>query len=304
MKRLDALNIKDVEHLRRQLRCGAGEWRRFSSTPERYYYETVKDIKGKSRPIAMPVGRFRTVIDNLARLLARVRTPDCLHGGIKRRSPKTNARRHIGKAAVMKFDLADFFPSVGPHMVYRLFCNRLGCIPDVASILTRLVTLHGGLPQGSPTSTAVANLVIMALAGRIQTLAEGHGSDYSQFVDDGAISGPAYLEKLRPLVDRIIRQEGLRASPKPKKRTTTYRHQEQTVTGIRVNNRIDVPRQMVRDVRAEIEQLGRRTDPARPSEKVIASLVGKIRHISTLNRGAGKSLRRRLRRATAMVVEE
>ena len=130
-------------------------------------------------------------------------------------------------------------------------------------------------------------------------LAECHGSDYSQFVDDGAISGPAYLEELRPLVDRIIRQEGLHASPKPKKRTTTYRHQEQTVTGIRVNNRIDVPRQMVRDVRGEIEQLGSRTDSAPPSARELASLVGKIRHISSLNRGAGKSLLGRLRRATA-----
>jgi hypothetical protein len=168
----------------------------------------------------------------------------------------------------------------------------------VSRLLTRLVTLHGCLPQGSPTSTVVANLVILPLARRIERLAALHSSDYSQFVDDGTISGPAYLDRLRPLVDRIIRQESLRASPKPGKRTTKYRHQEQTVTGVRVNRTIDVPSQKVKEVRSQVDELGRAADCGKaPSARELASLEGKIRHVERLNQGAGKSLRRRLRRA-------
>jgi RNA-directed DNA polymerase len=170
--------------------------------------------------------------------------------------------------------------------------------------MTRLVTLDGGLPQGSPTSTIVANLVIVPLALRIERLAKVHGSDYTQYIDDGTISGPGYLENLRPLIDRIIRQTGLQASPKPEKRLTKYSHQEQTVTGVRVNYRIDVPSKKVEGVRANLDkldqelQLGRRL-----SRKQLVSMTGKIGHIGSLNRGSGRCLARRMARLSASILD-
>jgi hypothetical protein len=228
-------------------------------------------------------------------LLSRIALPPYLHGGVKGHSPRTNALVHVGKTAVLKFDLQDFFPRISPRQVYGLFLERLGCSPVVARILTRLVTLNGGLPQGSPTSTVVANLVILPLAKRLNGLALSHESDYSQFVDDGVISGPGYIERLRSLIERIICEEGFRASPKPHKRLTLYRCEEQVVTGVKVNRRLDVPQERLRETRETLagveEQIAQGIGP---SESQLRSLCGKVRHIRGLNARKGSRLEKRL----------
>ena len=294
MRTLQRLNIRCVEHLCRQLGCTEKELWGFYLHPEAWYWRSQITVKGKVRPIVRPIGQFYAVSKKLGALLSRIALPPYLHGGVKGRSPRTNALIHIGKAAILKFDLQDFFPRIRPGQVYRLFEGRLGCSRIVARVLTRLVTLDGGLPQGSPTSTIVANLVIVPLAGRLNGLATSHGSDYSQFVDDGAISGPAYLERLRPLVEKIIHQEGFRASPKPHKRLTLYWHQEQVVTGVKVNRRIDVPREKVEEVSALLDAADAKVRSVQGlSEKEIHSLAGKIQHIKNLNRSRGTTLGKR-----------
>jgi RNA-directed DNA polymerase len=229
--------------------------------------------------------------------LAEIDLPEYMHGGVKGRSPVTNARLHVGKAAVLNFDIEQFFPSVKPRDVYKMFYKHLRFPADVAHWLTKLVTFKGQLPQGAPTSTVVANLVIVPLAERLNKLAIKHECDYGQFVDDGALSGPAYIEHLRPLINKIIRQEGLRASPKPHKRVTMYRHQEQIVTGVRVNKRIDAPTEKMAEIKRQLDEFcslisSRRRIP----EKSIASLKGKIQYVKSLNKEKGARLERKFRK--------
>jgi RNA-directed DNA polymerase len=243
----------------------------------------------------MPIGKFRKVINRLQCLLDRIELPDYLQGGIKGRSNITNASYHVGKPAVLNFDIKDFFPSITPKIVCRLFRKRLGCSPYVSEILTGLVTLDGQLPQGSPTSTVVANLIILPLANRLKTLSNKHRSDYGQFVDDGTLSGPRYIEKLRKLIEKIIQQEGFEASPKPHKRKTMYSNEEQIVTGIRVNKRLDVPKQKIDEIKKELarfEQLP--TDNLSPKE--ITSLKGKIQYVASLNKTIGHRFEKQLKK--------
>lgn len=297
MRKLELLNIRAISHLCRFLHCGKEELLRFCEHPQQHYHQFEMVVKGKKRPIAEPIGKFRQVLNNLKCLLDRINLPVYLHGGVKGCSPKTNAIGYICKSAVLNFDLQDFFPSVAPPMVYALFSKRLGCSPDVARLLTKLVTLNGGLPQGSPTSTVVGNLVVMPLVERLNTLAKHHGCTYSQFVDDGTISGPGYIGNLRPLIDRIISQEGLRASPKLHKRITRYHYEEQVVTGVAVNKRIDVPKEKVQEIRSKLRELrikgdsGKKFDP-----KEISSFKGKVQYIKTLNEQIGANLEYELKR--------
>jgi RNA-directed DNA polymerase len=289
------LDIRCVEHLCRHLHCTKRELTQLCEQPERWYRQTEIEVKGKRRPIALPLGRFYDILKNLQLLLSRIALPEYLHGGVKRHSPKTNALPHVRKVAVLKFDLQDFFPRIRPGQVYRLFHLRLGCSPDVARILTRMVTFNGGLPQGSPTSTTVANLLIVPLAQRLNALAAEHASDYTQFVDDGTVSGPWYLENLRSLIERIIGQEGFRASPKPHKRITLYRHQEQVVTGVEVNRRLDVTADRIAEVTHAIQVLeALRLSGQIPDEKAIMTLFGKIQYIESLNPAKARRLRDRL----------
>lgn len=298
MRKLEKLNIRDIKHLCLHLHCGRKELSNWCKYPERYYYHCEdRIIKNKKRPTHTPIGRFSEIIYNLKSLLDRLELPEYLQGGVKEHSSKTNASYHTGKPAVLNFDIADFFPSIKPIYVYRLFNKRLGCSRDVSCTLTCLVTLNGELPQGSPTSTVVANLIILPLAERINKLAKKHSSDYTQFVDDGTVSGPAYIEKLRLLIDRIIQQEGFRASPKPHKRTTMYQSNEQVVTGVKVNKRIDVPSQKLEEVREDLRKLDLKIKSGKePSDGEIASIKGRIQFVATLNTKKAYRLRTRLTR--------
>jgi RNA-directed DNA polymerase len=250
------------------LKCKNGELIKFCKYPDPHYHKSIMVIKNKPRPIATPIGRFRIIIERLKCLLNRIEMPDYIHGGVKKRSIKTNAAYHIGKPVVLNFDIKDFFPSISPKIVSRLFRKRLGCSPSVCEILVGLVTLHGELPQGSPTSTVVANLIILPLANRLKILSNKHGSDYGQFVDDGTFSGPSYVGKLRKLIEKIIRQEGFEASPKPHKRKTMYSNEEQIVTGVRVNKRLDMPKQKIDEIKKQLAHLEQQTvDSLSPKDR-------------------------------------
>jgi RNA-directed DNA polymerase len=263
--------------------------------PEWYYEQFPLPVGDKIRPIKQPIGKLDKILRKVKSILDQIELPSYVHGGVKKHSPITNAIPHVHKTAVLNFDIADFFPSVGPHQVYDAFYKQCRFPADVSRILTQLVTFKGQLPQGSPTSTAVANLVILPLAHRLYRLAEKHGCDYSQFVDDGTISGPGYIERIRPLIDKIIRQSGFQASPKPHKRTTRYRPDEQVVTGVRVDKGIDVPSQKVEKLGEELYQLDIKIRTGKkPSDKEIASLKGKIQFVSTLNPKKGNRFRIRL----------
>lgn len=301
MRTLGRLDIRCVNHLCKHLGCTQKELTKFRQHPERWYrHWMMKDRSGSERPISVPRGRFYGISKNLQKLLSRVALPPYLHGGVREHSPRTNALVHVGKVAVLKFDIEKFFPHIRPRRVYSLFYDRLGCSAEVAAILTRLTTLDRGLPQGSPTSTVVANLVIIPLAARLNGLAMSHDSDYSQFVDDGAISGPGYLERLRPLIEKVVHQEGFRASPKPHKRLTLYRQQEQVVTGVKVNRRLGAPSAKVQEVSGLLDTCYSQVAAGeRLPEKVIRSLKGKIQYVEGLDPVAGTALRQRLMQITA-----
>ncbi len=77
----------------------------------------------------------------------------------------------------------------------------------------KLCTLNGSLPQGSPTSTIVAALSTIELTKRLDQFANNHNATYTQYVDDVTISGPRHLDRMAPLLEKIIRQAGFKANP-------------------------------------------------------------------------------------------
>jgi len=284
---LPSLEIKSMDHLAKLLGFKANRILKITTSHDHYCRSFTRNKNGKKRRFDYPVGNLKVLLRRIRDLLQRVELPDYMHGGIKGKSPKTNAAVHIGKAAVLKFDLKSFFPSIRYDRVYRLFCCDLGCAPDVARILTRLVTIKGSVPQGFPTSTAVSNLVAKNMVLRLMKLAEKHSNSFTQFVDDGCFSGAAFIERLRPTIERIITQEGFTASPKPHKRQTLYSSKdEQVVTGIMVNRKLDVPGEYYQGVMEEIHNL---------SLEHVNSIRGKVDYIRNLNPRKARILDKQLR---------
>jgi RNA-directed DNA polymerase len=136
-------------------------------------------------------------------LLATFPFPHALHGCVRGRSPLTNARQHLDQPLVVKIDLADFYPSVTCRMVHSVWQNDFRFGPPIATLLTRLTTYKGHLPQGAPTSGYLANVVLLPAAKEIESIAFAMGCTVTFFVDDIAISGQRARESLTSIIGVI-----------------------------------------------------------------------------------------------------
>ena len=237
----------DQATLRKLMRPGVG--------PGSGYVEfEIAKAKGGTRRIAAPRKQLRTVQRAiLDQILARVPVHDACHGFVAKRSTVTNARPHEGSALVVKLDLKDFFPTVHYRRVRGLF-TLLGYSEEVANVLAGLTTYRpkdgdrvvwpGVLPQGAPTSPAIANLTCRRLDQRLATLARKLGATYTRYADDLTFSFATMPEvrlgRFLWFVDAICEQEGFLERP-DKRRILRAKHQ-QRITGIVVNNGIHVPR--------------------------------------------------------------
>lgn len=215
----------------------------------------IAKAKGGTRRIAAPRKPLRAVQRKiLEAILAKVPVHDACHGFVKGRSTVTNAKPHEGAALVIKLDLKDFFPTVHYRRVVGLF-SFLGYNEGVAKQLAALTTYRpklpdgtvvwpGVLPQGAPTSPALANLACRRLDQRLAKLAEKYGAVYTRYADDLTLSFAKPPEirigRLLWFVDAICEMEGFIERP-DKRRILRAKHQ-QRITGIVVNAGIHVPR--------------------------------------------------------------
>src|SRR5205807_10038055 len=157
----------------------------------------------------------------LEHILCRIPTHPAAHGFVKGRSIKTFVAPHAGQRVVLRMDLRDFFPSLAGARIQAFF-RTLGYPESVADLLGGICTnatprdvwrgakltrdpvalwqardfyTRPHLPQGAPTSPALANLCFYRLDCRLAGLAKSAGSHYTRYADDLAFSGDAAFEE-------------------------------------------------------------------------------------------------------------
>lgn len=240
---------------------------------------------GGLRLIEIPKPGLKAVQQRLlAGLLNGIPAHESAHGFIKGRSVLSHAREHAGNAVVIAYDLRDFFNSV-PVARVRALWRTLGYAEGVADALAALVTTRtplpvrerlvdaGGidflqakrlaarhLPQGAPTSPAVANLCAFGLDLRLEGLAWRFGAHYSRYADDIVFSGPRRLagqsRALQGWVEAIALAEGFALHPRKTRHMPAHRRQQ--VTGIVVNERPNMERGAYDRLRAQLHAMAAR----------------------------------------------
>lgn len=260
-----------------------------------YSYEVKHLLGGKDRHLRVPKPELRKVQKRIHRNILRpLSLSHAAHGGVKGCSPRTNASQHLGQRRVINVDVQEFFPSVSHRQIYGTF-RRFDFGSDVASLLTRLTTVSGQLPQGSPTSTALANLLLAGpVDDQLAREAQALGARYTRYVDDMTFSG----RDPRPLINMArthLARKGLRLHRSKQsgksKLTIALRSERQEVTGLVVNSdRPSLSRQRRDKIRATIHSL--RTKAGADARKLENSIRGKLVHLAEFNPGAAKRLRR------------
>ena len=254
-------------------------------TPVEYRAFEVPKRTGGTRTIHAPAAPLKALQRRvLRRLLARLSAHAAATAYERGQSIATHAARHVGRAVVVKLDLHDFFGSTPARRVDDYF-RTIGWDADAAGLLARLCTHGGALPQGAPTSPRLSNLVNVRLDARLAALAGRFGATYSRYADDltfscpesapiplrsiavykqagllqrweqtGSIAPPPRIADRVPnlLVNAagfIVEDEGYRLHRR-KKLVIARSHQRQVVTGLVVNDRLNLPRRTRRLLRA------------------------------------------------------
>lgn len=267
----------------------------------RQFPQRSKKNPAKIRMITTPEPELKEVQSRLLKLLSQIPLSDGVHGGVRGRSPRTNAEAHLAQPYVVNVDVADFFPSIRHRNVYRLFRHELGWGKDVARIATRLTTYRGAVPQGAPTSTVIANLLLAQTVDQhVSTQASVLGASSTRFVDDLTFSG----SNPTPLIEvagKRLSAKGLRIHRKkakfqPKaKLKITPNSQRQEVTGLVVNGKRGptVSRTYRDDVRGAIHALRNQTN-RRVLDRTVRSIRSRIAYIQLYNPGPAERLTRYL----------
>lgn len=250
------LGIDGEEAFRRLLRPGAG--------PGSAYVEfEIPKRSGGTRRICAPRRELkrvqRAILDGL---LSKLPIHPACQAFAAGRSVVTNARPHQGAALILKLDLVNFFPTIHYRRIEGFF-RSLGYPREVAGMLAGLTTHRptfgdgrvgwpGTMPQGAPTSPALANLLCERLDTRLTGLAEKIDARYTRYADDLTFSFAEQptrsLGRIAWWIDQICGQEGFRENAA--KRRYLRPSNRQQVTGVVVNAGLHVPREVRRRLRA------------------------------------------------------
>lgn len=296
---------------------------RLHAAPLRTYrHRWVPRRRGRPRLLEIPGPLLKSAQRKLLDgLLSRIPPHPAAHGFRSGHSAITNAALHCGRAVVIRFDLTDFFPSVPVGRIYAFF-RTLGYPRPVARLLAGLCTtrlpaevwkarpdppLDGAdhqswqrlgsrhLPQGASTSPAVANLVAFRLDCRLAALASSVDATYTRYADDLTFSGGPELaraaRRFAHLVAVIAGEEGFTLNFR--KTRIERRGERQTVTGVIVNARPNIPRHEYDRLKATLTNCFRHGPTGQNREShpdYRAHLAGKVAHVAAINPVRGRKL--------------
>lgn len=230
----------------------------------RYRIFTIKKKSGGERIIHVPAKGLKAILRTLNFVLHCMYKPhEAATGFVVGKSIVDNAKRHVGHKYVFNVDLKDFFHTFDRNRVKMAFMykpfNLNGDREPLAFLLASLCThpleiegeIKTVLPQGSPTSPTLTNILCRKLDRRLTGLANRFGATYTRYADDITFSSSHNIykdEEFEKELKRIIEEDQKLVINEEKTRLqkATYR---QEATGLIINNKVNVRRRYVKKIR-------------------------------------------------------
>jgi retron-type reverse transcriptase len=233
-------------------------------SPAKYKCFEIPKRSGGKRQIKAPGPMLALLQRRVANLLY-----DCLdelkkatparrslaHGFEKKRNIITNASLHKRRRYVLNLDLADFFPSINFGRIRGFFLKdkHFALQTKVATMIAQVACHENELPQGSPCSPVISNLVGHLLDARLARLAKTHKCTYSRYADDitfstsrkdfplelaAPVPGGKFEWQLGAELRNKIEHSGFKINDK--KTRMQFRGSRQVTTGLMVNEKVNI----------------------------------------------------------------
>jgi len=259
-----------------------------------YIIRKIPKKNGDFRTIAEPKRRLKALQRTVLKWLMarRIGASKYAMAFVKGRSIADNAKLHAGKKVVVVVDVKDFFGSITKEQVFHAL-KKEGINETEVSRIVEICTLDGCLPQGAPTSPLLSNIVFKHVDHRLAGLAKkweirNPGTEYSRYADDMIFSSndAVFHRRLLPIVEKFLTEEGFVIN---RDKTKVLRNgNRQTVTGIVVNQKPNVPRKERRRLRAELYNIKKSLIEGKENKFNLSRLQGKAAFIKGINPESGR----------------
>jgi RNA-directed DNA polymerase len=279
---------------------------------------SIPKKSGGLRNIAAPMPRLKAAQHWLYEtILSKIQLHDAAHGFVHERSIVSNATPHLKAELVINLDLKDFFPTIDFHRVKGMF-RALGYSEQLAIIFALLSTepetdeveIDGStyyvargerhLPQGSPASPVITNIICRRMDARFRGLAKKFGYTYTRYADDLTFSASGEpvkeVKRLLAHVRQIIADEDFKLHPK--KLRIMRKGARKEVTGIVVNEKPAIIREEYRRFRSlvfQVEKDGPQGKHWNNSRNLLAAMRGYANFIAMVDPEKGKPLVERVK---------
>ena len=288
-----------------------------------YHYRLLAKGFGQIRLIEAPKPRLKAIQRRLlGEILNHIPPHAAAHGFRRERSTKTFTAPHVAKRVVLKLDLQDFFPSISAAQIQALF-RAVGYAEEVADVLAGLCTnsapaelfadelipfdrqrhyqcriyMQPHLPQGAPTSPAIANLCAYRLDCRLTGLARAANAAYTRYADDLAFSGEHAFERVAKRfqlhVFATVIEEGF--SVHHRKTRIMRQGVRQRLAGLIVNQRANIQRSDYDCLKAILTNCihhGPGSQNRSGQQNFRAYLKGRVTFVELINPARGSRLRK------------
>ena len=222
----------------------------------------ISKKNGKSRIISAPNKKLRNIQRKLAYVLSLMYKPKvCAYGFIDKKDIIGNASNHLRKKEILNIDLKDFFYQIHIGRIIGMLEKKPYCVGHEAAVtIAQLCCYNGKVPQGAPTSPIISNMICAPLDNALIALAKKYKIQYTRYADDLTFS--THRDCLPPSIiknvngNKTIGYELKEILCKhnfivnPEKINCRLFFQRQEVTGLVVNQKINVKREYIKELRA------------------------------------------------------
>lgn len=165
-------------------------------------------------------------------------------------SIQKNARPHVGKKKILKLDIEGFFDHILYSRVKDTVFYEEKYSESIRILLTMLCYYNDSLPQGAPTSPAITNIIMYDFDEMVGAFCNEKNIAYTRYCDDMTFSGYFDEREIISFVKGELRKLGLFL--KNRKTAVISASKRQVVTGIVVNEKMNVTKDYKKTIRQEI----------------------------------------------------